>query len=433
MDKKTIGAFIAALRKANGMTQRDLAERLNVSDKTVSRWERDEGNPDLSMIPVIAEIFDVTCDELLRGQRKSPEDRIEAPSSVEYTAKGEKERQRILKSSWSQYQNQTYIATGITVTGLIVALICNLAFLRASLGCLSGVGVMVVGLIYLSIAMNKAFLSVEDSGIDEAELAKYKRKVLDFAFVTRARTAACLGFILPLAPMDAFVGLGPDNLLLFGIPGACAALLAYAIYWFFMKAYLVKKGVYVLAEREVEVYHHNRKLKKKCAVVLAVALIVTFVGHQAATTIWGPFTIMDGTTFHDYESFVQYMEQDVPSEMDAYWGEVSSVPDHDVTNYDEFGNEITWEEAHRQTLEDPDGNVLCEYIKRNQSVISIQYSFSKKDGDALPITVYTYEDRNEAKDKAAVRHVIFGFVYVIEVAAMLVVYYKRRLSCSARP
>ena len=43
MEKKTIGGFIAALRKANGMTQKDLAERLNVSDKTVSRWEREIG------------------------------------------------------------------------------------------------------------------------------------------------------------------------------------------------------------------------------------------------------------------------------------------------------------------------------------------------------------------------------------------------------
>ena len=57
MEKKTIGGFIAALRKANGMTQKDLAERLNVSDKTVSRWERDDGAPDLAVIPVIAEIF----------------------------------------------------------------------------------------------------------------------------------------------------------------------------------------------------------------------------------------------------------------------------------------------------------------------------------------------------------------------------------------
>ena len=69
MEKKTMGSFIAALRRASGMTQKELAERLNVSDKSVSRWERDDGAPDLALIPVLAEIFGVTCDELLRGER----------------------------------------------------------------------------------------------------------------------------------------------------------------------------------------------------------------------------------------------------------------------------------------------------------------------------------------------------------------------------
>ena len=71
MEKKTMGSFLAALRRANGMTQKELAERLNVSDKSVSRWERDDGAPDLALIPVIAEVFGVTCDELLRGERRA--------------------------------------------------------------------------------------------------------------------------------------------------------------------------------------------------------------------------------------------------------------------------------------------------------------------------------------------------------------------------
>ena len=67
MERKSIGAFISALRKSNGMTQKELAEKLCVSDKAVSRWERDESAPDLYLIPVIAEIFGVTSDELLLG------------------------------------------------------------------------------------------------------------------------------------------------------------------------------------------------------------------------------------------------------------------------------------------------------------------------------------------------------------------------------
>ena len=69
MTKNTIGQFIAALRKANGMTQQEVADRLNVSNKAVSRWERDECSPDITLIPAIAEMFGVTCDELLRGER----------------------------------------------------------------------------------------------------------------------------------------------------------------------------------------------------------------------------------------------------------------------------------------------------------------------------------------------------------------------------
>ena len=114
MEKKTIGCFIAALRKANGMTQKDLAEKLNVSDKTVSRWERDDGAPDLAAIPVIAEIFDVTCDELLRGERKSPTERAVATEENEPTPKAEKQRQRLLKFTLSQYKNHTYIAIGVS-------------------------------------------------------------------------------------------------------------------------------------------------------------------------------------------------------------------------------------------------------------------------------------------------------------------------------
>ncbi|MBQ7916544.1 MAG: helix-turn-helix transcriptional regulator [Firmicutes bacterium] len=74
MEKKTIGQFIAILRKANGMTQKQLSEQLNVSDKAISRWERDESAPDLSLIPVLAEIFGVTSDELLRGERHKSRD-----------------------------------------------------------------------------------------------------------------------------------------------------------------------------------------------------------------------------------------------------------------------------------------------------------------------------------------------------------------------
>ena len=69
MEKKTLGAFIALLRKEKGLTQKQLAELLNVSDKTVSHWECDENSPDISILPFLAENLGVSVDELLKGER----------------------------------------------------------------------------------------------------------------------------------------------------------------------------------------------------------------------------------------------------------------------------------------------------------------------------------------------------------------------------
>ena len=69
MEQKTMGKFIAALRKEPGITQKQLAEQLNVSDKTISHWERGESSPDLSILPVLADLFGVTCDEIIKGEK----------------------------------------------------------------------------------------------------------------------------------------------------------------------------------------------------------------------------------------------------------------------------------------------------------------------------------------------------------------------------
>lgn len=71
MNNKSMGEFIAELRKEKGLTQRELAEYLNVSDKTVSHWECGKNSPDISVLPILAEYFDITCDELIKGERKA--------------------------------------------------------------------------------------------------------------------------------------------------------------------------------------------------------------------------------------------------------------------------------------------------------------------------------------------------------------------------
>ena len=67
--KKTLGTMIAELRKQHGMTQLELAEKMGVTDKAVSKWERDLSCPDINSIPNLAEILGVSVEELMQVKK----------------------------------------------------------------------------------------------------------------------------------------------------------------------------------------------------------------------------------------------------------------------------------------------------------------------------------------------------------------------------
>ena len=67
MDTAKTGAYLASLRKNAGMTQQDAADRLGVSNKTVSKWESGGGFPDITVLPALAELYGVTADDILAG------------------------------------------------------------------------------------------------------------------------------------------------------------------------------------------------------------------------------------------------------------------------------------------------------------------------------------------------------------------------------
>ena len=71
MKKDTMGMIIAAKRKELGMTQLELAEKMGVTDKAVSKWERDLSFPDVTSLPRLAEIFGMSVDELMQVKQES--------------------------------------------------------------------------------------------------------------------------------------------------------------------------------------------------------------------------------------------------------------------------------------------------------------------------------------------------------------------------
>lgn len=83
MDREMLGRFIAQRRKERNMTQRELAEKLHVTDKAVSKWERGAGCPDISLLEPLAEALELSVDQLLTYQTapEEPEAAVEPVTS----------------------------------------------------------------------------------------------------------------------------------------------------------------------------------------------------------------------------------------------------------------------------------------------------------------------------------------------------------------
>lgn len=67
INNEKVGSYISELRKAKKLTQKDLADKLYVSDKTVSKWERGVSMPSIPLLMPLANLFDFTVTELLKG------------------------------------------------------------------------------------------------------------------------------------------------------------------------------------------------------------------------------------------------------------------------------------------------------------------------------------------------------------------------------
>ena len=74
MTKQTFGATISALRKERGMTQLELARQMGVTDKAVSKWERNLSFPDVASLPKLAEVLGTSVDELLEMKTAAQEE-----------------------------------------------------------------------------------------------------------------------------------------------------------------------------------------------------------------------------------------------------------------------------------------------------------------------------------------------------------------------
>ncbi len=200
--KKQIGANIVSYRKRLGMTQAKLAEKLNYSDKAVSKWERGESAPDVLTLTQLAELFDVTVNDLLVDPNALPEDagtvgRVMG-RAVEKTLKRKADKKIILR-----------------LTSLLVWFVALLAFVVIS-----------------SLDIPKSWMAfIYAIPADAIVLLSLRSAWKDFRWNQALISAIMWGSILSLyLSLLVFAGLNVWRVFLLGVPGQLAVLLWFRLY-----------------------------------------------------------------------------------------------------------------------------------------------------------------------------------------------------------
>ena len=121
MDQARVGRFIAACRRERGLTQRQLAEQLLVSDKTISKWETGRGLPEVSLMLPLCAALGITVNDLLSGERVGEGD---------YRKKAEENMMELMREN---AENRQRLLQSIACGGVTVVAVCALVALAAFL------------------------------------------------------------------------------------------------------------------------------------------------------------------------------------------------------------------------------------------------------------------------------------------------------------
>jgi transcriptional regulator with XRE-family HTH domain len=312
MERKSIGSFIAVLRKANGFTQRQLADKLGVSDKAVSRWELDETAPDLYLIPIIAEIFGVTSDELLRGERMG-----EAPAAEKQNQKTERHIKAVLKNVRSKFLTRTLICALIAIIGLFAAMICNFGFYRCELGFylafLFYASAIIIQIIFAVTALT-GLDTEEFEGTIIAETKKYIiKKTESIIFLSFILFAYTLPLLIEASQTSGVIAVVDfSNWLVFGIIFAAVA----GVFCFFASIIVDRiaksKGIYICQPK-----FNAKQIREafcaplpKLAKVFLPVIAVTIILNILCSNIFNyEFFLKDkGRHWDNANDFIAYME-----------------------------------------------------------------------------------------------------------------------------
>ena len=147
MNQEKIGKFILELRKQKGLTQKELAEKIGVSDKTISKWECGNSIPDISYLEALCNSLDISVNELLSGERLSQES---------YSEKAEENIMALMKENEiNKKGNLTRIIFGsiFAIMPFGIAMLCSGGGMSMWMNYYDFPSILMLGLLYIAIVL----------------------------------------------------------------------------------------------------------------------------------------------------------------------------------------------------------------------------------------------------------------------------------------
>lgn len=154
MDNKKIGNFISTIRKSLKMTQQEIADKLNITNKAVSKWETGEGYPEITILPALAEILGVSTDELLNGEK------FQSPSCKADNTSCSKQYEYLLEKALLKFKNAHIIAIAVALLGIILSFIITFSTDNTGLSIL-GMALVILSIALFSVNYNNVKNSIE--------------------------------------------------------------------------------------------------------------------------------------------------------------------------------------------------------------------------------------------------------------------------------
>ena len=425
MEKKTIGKFISALRKANGMTQKELGEKLYVSDKTVSRWECDECTPELSLIPSIAEIFGITTDELLRGERNNPDrESVSEDTASKQKSKSDKQFKLMLDRTNRKYKNLTLISIGITILGFIAAIIANVGFSEALIAfCLATAFCVASEICQICFTVNARITPDEDDDTYTDKIQAANTGVIKTATTVTFVNILLFAFCLPLVTIIYGVnyGLWFGDWLGYGLLyAAIAFVICYLIYTIFVRKALCSRHIIVFNENQIEEIEKRNKLLKKTirsSVFVALALGVCI----GVWNIIGWQTFLKEYTFDNCADFKEFMETDYDNWFwDTYGRVLVNGEEIEMSPSDpNYPHAVPGHSKIYGSIQNSNGEEICMYCYNPDLYWRIEFTASAD--DKMPVTVVTSESVANARDIFfTIESVLYIFIVIDFVVAAIV-------------